>query len=86
MIIQTTCNLQNITLSELDCDPIDVPTSSVVEYKITPDGYDQVYTRCEEGYALGGDAVRTCLTNHTWNGTQPFCQSKNYSCEKSTSF
>ena len=63
---------------ELDCNPVDVPPKSVVEYRHNEDGYEQAHTRCEEGYALGGDAVRTC-SNHTWNGTQPFCLSKNIS-------
>ena len=64
---------------ELDCDPVDVPANSVVQYKLSGDGYEQAHTRCKEGYALGGDAVRTCTSNHTWNGTQPFCQSKSTS-------
>ena len=70
--------------SELDCDPVNVPANSVVEYRHSGDGNEQVYTRCKEGYALGGDAVRTCTSNHMWNGTQPFCQSRNISDETQT--
>lgn len=30
--------------------------------------------RCDEGYALVGEAEATCLANGRWNHSSPFCE------------
>lgn len=31
---------------------------------------------CYDGYELLGDENRTCLSNRTWSGNEPFCMGK----------
>ena len=52
-----------------------MPAGGLVQYSTSAEGREQVHTRCLGGYALGGDALRTCV-NGTWNGTAAFCSRK----------
>ena len=34
---------------------------------------EKVYYRCNEGFTLKGDSIRTCQKDYTWSGVAPVC-------------
>ena len=34
---------------------------------------ESVYYRCDVGFILKGDSIRTCQKDYTWSGTAPVC-------------
>ena len=59
----------------VNCGSLNDPENGKVTVKDTFLGSVANYS-CDPGYALIGDAMRTCLGDGTWFGNQPTCTSK----------
>ena len=59
----------------VDCEGLPSPANGQVATSTTTLGSTAVY-RCNNGYTLSGSAMRNCLADTTWSGTEPTCSRK----------
>ena len=59
----------------VDCGGLPSPANGQVATSITTLGSTATYS-CNNGYTLSGSAMRNCLTDATWSGTEPTCSRK----------
>lgn len=64
-----------IFLSGTDCPVLGTPISGR-KYGSEYSKGDIVTFECAPGFVLKGSAVRKCLENGTWNGTEAICRGK----------
>ncbi len=55
-----------------DCGNLANPQDGDIDIKGTS-FWDTVTYRCNSGYQLIGEAVRTCQETGLWSGTAPYC-------------
>ena len=55
-----------------DCGDLDNPQNGVIDVSGTS-FWDTATYRCNIGYQLVGEAVRTCEETGLWSGTAPYC-------------
>jgi len=46
-----------------------------------PSEGDSCSFTCNDGFELSGDQTRTCQSDGTWSGSQPFCFDGKYSSD-----
>ena len=54
------------------CGPLSSPKYGHVSMPTRDDGDRASYT-CNRGFTLVGPSTRTCLSDGSWSGSQPFC-------------
>ena len=59
----------------VDCGPLDNPSNGNVVLDDTTLRSEAAYT-CHVGHFLVGSDARTCLSNGSWSGSEPFCERK----------
>lgn len=62
-------------ISGSDCPVLGTPISGR-KYGSKYNNRDIVTFECDPGFVLKGSAVRKCLQNGTWNGTDAICRGK----------
>lgn len=55
------------------CVALQAPANGDVSHPDSPGAGDAANYSCDEGYALEGDAARTCEASGEWSGTAPRC-------------
>ena len=67
----------NSHVADTDCPILGKPISGR-KYGSEYNHGDIVIFECDQGFVLKGSAVRRCMENGTWNGTDAICRGKLY--------